>query len=190
MTIMCGTLHHTKIAGLPVKTPRLTLIPATAGLVKAESQGAAALAKSLGAKVPANWPPKYVPDSKSQDRAAWWNWYFVRRATGKDEALVVGFGAIKGWPSTTGTVQMGCALFDEHQANGYGPEAFAAMAEWALSQSVDRVITDVPADHAPSLKVLAKIGFLKAGAVSGGTLARYERLRVPVKQDANALLPA
>lgn len=163
--------------GLPVETQRLRLIPATTELVQAESQGRAALAKSLAADVPETWPPKHVPDPDSPDGAVWWNWYFVRRPIGGAKPLLVGFGGIKGWSSVARTVQFGCAFSDEHQAQGYGPEALDGMTEWAFSQTVDRVIIDIPSDDARSKKVLAEIGFVEAGPGSDEALTRYERCK-------------
>jgi RimJ/RimL family protein N-acetyltransferase len=169
---------HSDATALPVETRRLRLIPATTELVQARSHGRVALAKSLAVNVPETWPPKNVPDPDSPDGAAWWNWYFVRRPVGGTEALLIGFGGIKGWSSVARTVQMGCAFLDEHQAQGYSPEALEAMTAWAFSKSVDRVIIDVPSGHVPSMKVLAKIGYTAAGPGSDSTLTRYERRRI------------
>jgi len=164
-------------AALPVETRRLRLIPATTEIVQARSQGSAALAKTLAASIPELWPPKHVPDPDSPDGAAWWNWYFVRRPADADEPLLIGFGGIKGWSSGARTVQMGCAFLDEHQAQGYAPEALEAMTEWAFSKSVDRVIIDVPSGHTPSMKVLSRIGYVATGPGSDQALTRYERRR-------------
>jgi RimJ/RimL family protein N-acetyltransferase len=165
------------LRNLPVTTERLKLIPATQELVQAESAGPAVLGKSLDAVVPETWPPKHVPDPESPDGAGWWNWYFVLRPFDGSEPLLIGFGGFKGWPSVTGTVQIGCAVSEDHQARGYGTEAFAAMTEWAFSQSIDRVITDVPSGHVSALKILAETGFVDAGAGADEMLTRYERLR-------------
>jgi hypothetical protein len=180
MTYMCGFLVGDLFGKIvpPVETQHLKLVPATKELVEAELKGGAALAKALGVNTPGVWPPKHVPAPGTPDPAAWWNWYFVTRPSGGSKPQLVGVGAIKGWSSGTKEVQMGCAVLDEHKANGYASEAFHAMAEWAFSQAVDRVVTDVPVGHAVSLKILARLGFLEAGAGADKTLARYERCKV------------
>jgi ribosomal-protein-alanine N-acetyltransferase len=179
MTVSKGRLGETwaDTPGLPVETDRLRLIPATSTTLASESSDRTAFAKAVGATVPDNWPPQPCLDPDSPDGAAWWIWYFVRRRTDGEEPVLVGFGGFKGWPAVTGAVQLGCAFLEQHQAKGYGTEAVHAMTQWALAQSVGRVVAEVPFGNTASIKVLTKLGFKPAGSQPDEKLLRYERLR-------------
>ena len=49
--------------GKPLSTSRLKLIPATFSLMQAELGRQEAFSRSLGARIPANWPPELRVDA-------------------------------------------------------------------------------------------------------------------------------
>ncbi len=67
-------------------TPRLELVPATAGLVQAEIEGPRRLRRLLGARVPEAWPPEDLVDAlpvfqerleRQPELVGWFSWYWV-----------------------------------------------------------------------------------------------------------------
>ena len=94
--------------------------------------------------------------------APWWVRLIVRRDGGE----AAGSAGFAGRPDLAGTVTLGYAVYPEFQGHGYATEAVRALAAWALCQpGVATVRATVPPWNAPSLGVVAKAGFRRAGTV-------------------------
>src|SRR3954463_2865588 len=80
------------MTALPLRTPRLVLIPATTEVLEAELSSPAALGMALGTEVPASWPPElYDADAvrwtlrwlaEHGDDAGWALYYVASVAAG------------------------------------------------------------------------------------------------------------
>jgi ribosomal-protein-alanine N-acetyltransferase len=170
-----------------IVTPRLTLIPATAGLLCTEAAGRRALARSLGARVPAPWPPELLAGAVAFFRdqlerhpgdAGWYTWYWIVGVAGSPEATLVGSGGFVGPPGDGGKVEVGYSVLPESQGQGYATEALVALLGWAFDHlQVLSVVAETEPDNRPSLRILEKLGFAPAGAGSEGSLVRFEMER-------------
>jgi ribosomal-protein-alanine N-acetyltransferase len=64
-----------------------------------------------------------------------------------------------------GVVEVGFGIAPEARGRGYATEAAEALVRWALAQNgVERVVARCDADNAPSIRVLEKVGFTRAGS--------------------------
>ena len=92
----------------------------------------------------------------------------VRRSDG----LAVGDAGFFGPPGDDGEVEIGYALVPGARGFGLAREAVALLAEWALAQPGVRALTArVEAENVPSLRLLARLGFVPDGR--SGSYLRY-----------------
>ncbi len=158
---------------MELRTARLRLVAFDARLA---ALSPAALAQALGARVP--------PDAVDEDlwaeaaervladpaEAGWHFWLVVERGA------VVGTAGFKGPPDARGDVELGYGLVAPARGRGLATEAAAALVAWALGDArVARIAADAERDNAPSLRVLAKLGFTREGPE--GEIVRYVRRR-------------
>lgn len=69
-----------------------------------------------------------------------------------------------GLSAARGSVEVGYAIEDRAQGNGFATEAVAAMAMWALTElALPEVLGIVDAANTPSCRVLEKSGFVRVG---------------------------
>lgn len=159
-------------------TDRLRILPGGAACLEAEAQGS--LGETLGANIPASWPPDLYDEiarrfslehlQKDPENSAWWSpWYLVTR----DEGLVVGIIGFKG-PPASGTVEIGYSVVTSHQRRGYATEACEALVGWALAKGVTRVQAQTLPRLLASIRVLEKAGFRFVGAGSEDGAILYE----------------
>ena len=88
---------------------RLELIPATAGLVRAEIEDSAHFFEHLDVAVADDWPsenlqnvlPLFLDALRDPANVGWLAWYWIDRA----ENALVGGGGFKGQPSDEGTAE-------------------------------------------------------------------------------------
>ena len=91
---------------------------------------------------------------------------------------LVGVGGYKGPPSEAGTVQVGYAVVEDAQRNGYATEATTALVRRAFGDArVRAVLAD--AHHAldSAIGVLEECGFACVGKGSDDGMLRYAFLR-------------
>ena len=178
MTVRRGFIQtETELqSGSRLRTEHLDIIPSTPQLAETEqNHPAAQLGHLLEALVPDNWPPPIVEDRNSTDGAGWWDWYIIKHEP--EGAILIGILGLKGWPSVSRTVRVGCGLLPEFQDHGYGTEAVDAIASWALEQPhIDRVIADTPTDNYLAVGVLRKLGFAPIES-DDPDLMRFEKSR-------------
>lgn len=167
-----------------ITTPRLTLIPSTAELVRAEINDHVELTRLLSASVPENWPPESTVDAlaffldcveSSPDQVGWFGWYAITsQKDATDPAELVGGGGFMG-PPKDGAVQIGYSVIDQHQRKGYATEIVTALIKWAFAQPMcTRVIAETEWANPPSVRVLEKNGFVAAGTASKSEGTRFE----------------
>lgn len=167
-----------------LKTARLTLVPATAALARAEIEDRPAFAAHLGAEVPDAWPPETLADAlpfflqqleADPSRVGWITWYGVADAKGDQGHALVASGGFFG-PPENGSVEIGYSVLTEFQQQGYGAELAGALTEWALAQpGVEKVVADVASDNTPSVRLLRRLGFTEIGPSEEPGHARFER---------------
>jgi RimJ/RimL family protein N-acetyltransferase len=176
------------LSGESLVTFRLKLIPATFSLMQAELGRREAFSRSLGARIPENWPPEILTDALALFFAqlkgdpkltGWLSWYFVLQA--KEEGpVLVGSGGFKGPPLPDGTVELGYSVFPQYQGRGYATEAVSALLLWAFSHNeVARVIAETALENRSSIRVLEKLGFTY---IEQGSPARTMRFELPRKR--------
>ena len=163
-----------------IVTKRLTLIPATVELLRAEIGDHVELARLLSAAVPDNWPPETTVDAlpffldcveSSPDQIGWFGWYAV---TTTDPATLIGGGGFMGPPKDS-AVQSGYSVIEQYQRQGYATEMVNSLIKWAFSQSqCERVIAETEWANPASARVLNKIGFASVGAATTPGGARFE----------------
>jgi len=155
----------------PVSTARLSLVPATAADLAADRT---ALSVSLGAVVPADWPPENLADAlpvfiawlTADPASAGWNLWFVVAG-----GVLVGSCGFVGRPSAEGEAEIGYGFLPAFCGRGYATEAAAALVAWAFSHpEVRRVMAQAEPANRASVRVLEKAGFAPAGAGEEGCL--------------------
>ena len=166
-------------------TERLQLIAATPEILRAHLEGLPTLGEVLGAQVdvlPSELEETTIRWSldafdRHEDAAGWLLWYFVVEPE-DDVRRVIGVGGYKGPPSGEGTVEVGYAVVEDAQRNGYATEATSALVRRAFEDDrVRAVLAETYPTLAPSIGVLEKCGFacVGKGAEDGGI--RYAFLR-------------
>lgn len=170
-------------------TNRLELVPTTVALCDAESRGAAALATTLGAKVPRSWPPP-VFEAEDVDRirgrliadpmaADWTLHYVLRRAgSGVGRPALIGVAGYDGPPNADGVVEIGYAIAEEYQRQGYATEAVMALLGHAFADPRVRVVAATTyTTLRASIGVLEKTGFTQVSRDAESGVVRFERTR-------------
>jgi RimJ/RimL family protein N-acetyltransferase len=170
-------------------TARLTLVPASASLIRNEMRGPRFLGEALGVQVHDGWPPPDLAEVlpffhrqllESPRLAGWFPWYWVlipneagRSASEAGLAELVGAGGFTG-PPEDGRVEIGYHVQAEHRRRGYAAEAVQALLKWAFGHpEVEEVIAEAAADNDASIGLLEKLGFARVGAGSQPGLIRF-----------------
>jgi RimJ/RimL family protein N-acetyltransferase len=169
---------------MTIKTARMTLVPATATLARAEIEDRTAFAALLGAAIPAAWPPETLADALAfflqqleadPERVGWITWYGVADGVGGEPPVLVASGGFFG-PPHEDRVEIGYAVLPEFQRKGYGAETAGALTEWALAQAGVRcVVANVASDNTPSVRLLRRLGFSEVGASDEPGHVRFEK---------------
>jgi ribosomal-protein-alanine N-acetyltransferase len=179
-----------------IVTERLELVPADPSMTQAALEGPPALAVSLGAEVPASWPPDFLDAPALQftlerlaegpQQAGWWL-HFVVLARGPTGRLLIGSAGYKGPPTPDGTVELGYGVVRDHQRRGYATEAVRGLVRRAFAlPEVQRVIAETLPELTPSIGVLRKCGFHPGGEGSEPGVLRFELTRAQYEAGAGA----
>ncbi|GEM_PF-91174 len=174
---------------LPIRTPRLELVPMTLDTAAAAEAGGDALTWALRVRVPESWPPRVEDDPHGAGTVAgfrfvreklladpkllgWWGW-FVVRSEGEDRTLV-GIVSPKGPPNDAGVVEVGYSTVREHEGRGYATEATGALLEWIRRDPrVQGVVAETLPHLGASLAVMRKLGMVPLGEGSEPGVVRY-----------------
>lgn len=164
-----------------IRTARLTLIPATLPLARAEIGDRAEFARLLGAAVPENWPPETLADAlplflqwmeAAPNAVGWFGWYALADLAGVP-TLVASIGFLG--PPQSGTAQTGYCVLPQFQRRGYATEMLGGLVKWALAQpDVRRVAAETEWENPASVRVLEKVGFKLVGPTGEPGGQRYE----------------
>ncbi|MGI8564172.1 MAG: GNAT family N-acetyltransferase [Candidatus Dormibacter sp.] len=93
----------------------------------------------------------------------------------RSDDLVIGGIGFHGRPER-GQVEVGYDVTPSARGQGYATEALRALAGWALQQpGVQAVLGRTEAGNVPSLRVLAKAGFVPCGGPDAEGLFSFER---------------
>lgn len=166
-----------------IVTSRLTLVPATVALARAEIGDLDEFASLLEASVPGNWPPETTVDAlplflgwleAAPDRVGWFGWYALARIANEDSVVLIGGGGFMG-PPEDGAVQIGYSVLPQFQRHGYATEMVGGLVRWALAQpGVDRIAAETEWANPASARVLEKSGFIPTTSATDQGGARFE----------------
>jgi RimJ/RimL family protein N-acetyltransferase len=174
-----------------LSTRRLELVPLTLPVVESVMHGEREEAERLvGARMPSRWPNRELverafPISLDAIRAhpgarLWGDRVMIVQAPEGDRR-VIGSVVFHGAPGPDGVVEIAYGVEEASQGRGYATEAVDACIGWALQ---DRAVEAVQATtfpwHVASLRVIAKVGMVKAGVRDHETLGEllvFERRR-------------
>lgn len=172
-----------------IVTRRLTLIPASLALARAELHDRAAFGDLLGAIVPGAWPPETTVDAlplflswleAAPDRVGWFGWYALCRDMSTSGNVLVGGGGFLG-PPEDGIVQIGYSVLPEFQRRGYGTEMVRGLASWAFVQpGVAAIAAETEWANPASVRVLERSGFQAGGSASHPEGTRFELRATPL----------
>lgn len=154
----------------PIRTDRLVLVPADAGILRALRRGDAASLRRLAG---GTWPePVLPPPLMGEDLAffqeritdcpgelGWWVWLMYEAPDGNP----VGSVGLAGLPDADGTILTGYAVYPDHEGRGYATEALAALLAWASARGATRCRATIPVGHERSIRVAVKNGFGAVG---------------------------
>ena len=162
----------------------MTLVPATAALVRAEIEDRPAFANQLGAAVPDAWPPDTLRDAlafflgqleAAPEQVGWGAWYGIADGAGGEKPALVASCGFFG-PPQGGSVEIGYSVLPEFQRRGYGGEMAGALTEWALAkEGVGRVVANVASENIPSTRLLRRLGFVERGMSDEPGHVRFEK---------------
>lgn len=75
----------------------------------------------------------------------------------------MGSGGFKGPPDAAGTAEVGYGLLPPFTGRGYAAEAVQALALWAFARGATRLIAETASDNLPSIRLLDRLHFIRAG---------------------------
>jgi [ribosomal protein S5]-alanine N-acetyltransferase len=170
-----------------IRTPRLELAAASAGLIRAALAGPGALASELGAQVPATWPHECLDAaalrfflsrlSGDEHAAPWWLRFVLRRGLTGKRALV-GSAGYKGPPGPDGALELGYGIVLGLRGLGYGTEAAQGLVEQGFALAgVQRIVAHTLPDGTASIRVLVKNGFVRSAEPAPLGTLRFELTR-------------
>jgi RimJ/RimL family protein N-acetyltransferase len=164
-----------------IRTERLELLPARPAHLRAALLGPEELAESLGAAVPATWPPEFLDTPALEFTLArllegpahdgWWMYFVILPTGGR---TLIGATGYKGPPTAEGTVEVGYGIVRDQRRQGFASESVRALLSRAFAvPAVRSVIAETLPHLTPSIGVLAKCGFQLVGAGSEPGVLRY-----------------
>jgi [ribosomal protein S5]-alanine N-acetyltransferase len=174
---------------LTIRTARLELIAAAAGVTSREAAGAADWYAPLDVQEPEGWPPPFNDEwsqtwfarhiAREGTESGWLLWYVVRQPRADaDRRVLIGNGGFTGAPDTRGSVEIGYSLLPSWQGQGYGTELTLALVSWAFShQHVQRVLAVTYPTLVASIRVLEKNGFQRTCRGADGRSLVFELRR-------------
>lgn len=174
------------VSTLTIATDRLELVAGTAEMARAEIDDPAVVFRLLGAERPADWPPPLNDEQsmafflsrleKGPEQVGWLSWYVALGQRRRGRRVIIGNIGFKGRPDANGTVEIGYSMRPAFQGRGYATEAAHGLIAWAFSHpEVRRVVAETFPDLKPSIRVLEKNGFRRAGPGSEPDAIRFER---------------
>lgn len=156
---------------LEIRTPRLVLVLMNPDQVLAWLD---AQPPEIRAEVSDVWIERV---RRTQPGDFWSLSFEIRMPDGK----AIGGCAFKGPPDDEGVVELGYAIDEDRQCQGYATEAVTALARFAFETGgVSRVKAHTKPENVASRRVLTKCGFERIGMVEepeDGLVERWEKQR-------------
>lgn len=170
-----------------VRTPRLTLVPFTPGLIEAVLRSTAELGDLLGVQIADGWPnadyrdvlPIIAQQALRNPASSQWSYLALHTA---DQSLIGDLGG-KGGPDDDGVVDIGYSIVPAYQRCGYATEAVQALIAWAcVEPGVRQITAECLRDNVSSIRVLEKVGMEQVRAD-----ATYLYWELPVRQGSQSI---
>lgn len=170
-----------------LESQRLRLVASTEAHLLTELNAPEQLGAMLGAVVSNAWPSgEYDRDAMEfflarlqeggPTAVGWYGWYALGKEGGG--LALLGAGGFFGPPGADGDVEIGYSVLPEWQGRGYASETVRLLVDHAFSfDAVRRVVAHTAEGNAASIKVLARCGFVAAGAGAEPGTLRFERSR-------------
>ena len=167
-----------------IELARLVLRNATEAMIGLELDDRPGFERSLGVRVPLQWPPEILAGAVPifQARLAnepdlspgWLAWYMILKDDGGSGPVLIGNCGFKGPPDSDGMVEISYSVLTAYQNHGYGSEAVAGLLAWAFAHDEVScaVATTYPELH-PSIRLLEKLGFQYVGEGPDWRAIRY-----------------
>lgn len=180
--MISGLMRRWGAQGAVMKTPRLHLIAITPEMLNAETTGKAALATTLQAQVPTDWPPEHWEApvwahilAQLAEEPATFGWQRYMISADQPKQLI---GCIGGFPCAGGDVELGYSVINSLHRQGFGSEAASALMSWFLQQPAVRSVSAQAYETSPaSVKVMQRCGMQYVGAGDHPGTVRYRRRR-------------
>ena len=153
-----------------VETERLALTLMNVDCIEAFLAGdRTAAGRILNATVPTNWPDaddtwllglRREQIEADASVAPW----LLRALIRKSDRHMIGYFNFHGGPDERGVVEVGYQVWAKHRRRGYAEETVRGMFAWAhRTHGVARFRASVSPENAPSLAMVAKLGFVQVG---------------------------
>jgi ribosomal-protein-alanine N-acetyltransferase len=163
----------------------IAIVLASLDMLDAEENGGEAIARLLGVRPPASWPPEHNDVgtrewmrnllSKHPGETGYSSWYLIA------DGELVGILGYTGPPDETGAVEIGYSVVPERHRRGYASAGVGLLVRRAFADPrVHAVIAHTLLDGTASQGVLIKAGFNRAGSSvdpEAGEVLRFERKR-------------
>jgi RimJ/RimL family protein N-acetyltransferase len=155
--------------GTLIQTERLDLVPLSAAGLEACLTSPATLGDLIGASVPDGWPDEHdrwfleyrLGQLRHDPGTAPW---LARVIVLRDDKAMIGHAGFHGPPNERGAVEIGYTVFGPYRRRGFALESVKALMEWArTAHGIGHFIASVSPTNAPSLALVAKLGFVKTG---------------------------
>lgn len=169
-----------------IRTARLSLLPATPELARADLAGRLTLEGVLRIPVHREWPPPLfdapaiegtLKQLEGDPGQAGWGFYYLVREDPPSDRRVVGIAGYKGKPGK-GTVEIGYSVVPAEQGHGIATEAAEALVARAFTYpEVLRVLGETLPHLGASITVLERNGLRLVGPGSEPGVIRFELTR-------------
>ena len=152
-----------------IRSPRLSLVPATQEILSADLNDHITLAALLNATIPGTWPPPlldqdalmfFIKMGEEGSDPHFSSWYWILNGPNQESDILIGSGGVVSHSEEEGTVVIGYSVLDEFQNQGYATEAIAHMIPAIFSfPGVIRILATTYPELSASVRVLEKSGF-------------------------------
>ena len=183
---MIARFQRTAGAMADLRVGRLRLVAITPEMLEVEQrESAVELARLLGAKLTAEWPPlDWEPHvfafilrqyAEHPETLGWHRYVVLSDALGLTRTLV---GAVGGFPKQWGDVEIGYSTLPQFQRRGIATAAAQALVEWLLTRDGVRSVSAQTFRRLPeSIKVMERCGMAYESEGDEPGMVRYRRLR-------------
>lgn len=146
-----------------IRTDRLDLVPMSPSWIAAILDGR----RPADFSIPDPWPDEHdraflrirLQDMQNNAPHDW----LARSMVLRNAAVMVGHCGFHGAPAS-GFAEMGYTVFEPHRRNGYAEESVLGLMRWAIeTHGQRRFRLSIAPDNEPSLRLAAKLGFVKVG---------------------------